>query len=341
MVIKGLDSIVGLKGQSNSMIMKKSLKLCLLFIFLSGCASLIHTTPTKPNISYIHYIPSLSKQLPVVETETKKGGKQITQFEKEANFLFEDLYKRNPKLALEIGKLPEWQDGISAKEVAALRNIIELYDYDPVAFNLAFDMMYKEGKPDVRRFCSPLQALFWQSGKNKFSRENNPLKDFQIKTWLYPYINDSIKNGESKWTNFDEVTDRLNSPTLVFRYILLNIAYDAEHNMLLTPYQVFKYKIGHCHEQSLLAAYCLEKAGYDAVLVRAWSPTWTSGHTVVAYHDDGKLYKLDTSRGLGIRGPFKSYAEIAESLPVNDGDSGGLHITVLPWKAYTSSPMNR
>ena len=92
--------------------MKKNLGLCLvIIIFLLSCAGLSPTT--KPNITYLYQVCSISKQLPKVETEIRKGIQEITTIEKEAIPLLEELHKRNPKLAIELGKIPEFQDDIS------------------------------------------------------------------------------------------------------------------------------------------------------------------------------------------------------------------------------------
>jgi hypothetical protein len=114
------------------------------------------------------------------------------------------------------------------------------------------------------------------------------------------------------------------------------ISYSRGHHQILTPRLLFKYKEGHCHDQSLFAAYCLEKAGYNVLLVRAWSPGWI-GHTVVAYDDNAQLYKFDNTRTRAIYGPYKSHREIAYSM----GGGGGLLITILPWRMYQSRPLNR
>jgi hypothetical protein len=64
-------------------------------------------------------------------------------------------------LAQEIGKLPEIQDGISDSEAIALEKLCDLYMKNPENFNKTFEKMYQVGKPEVRRYCSPLQAVYW------------------------------------------------------------------------------------------------------------------------------------------------------------------------------------
>ena len=116
-----------------------------------GCASLL---PTKPNTIYSQY----------------PGYNQI--------------FQENPLLANEIGKLPEIQDAISDDGARALEDIVKLYQDNPIAFNKVFDEMYKIGLPDVRKYCSPLQALFWLAEDGRLSEENNPLVDYSLEGLL-------------------------------------------------------------------------------------------------------------------------------------------------------------
>jgi len=79
---------------------------------------------------------------------------------------FNQLNYENPLLAKEVGKLPELQDGISDSEAKALERLSDVYAEDPESFDKAFNEMYKIGKPEVRKYCTPLQALFWLTQKD-------------------------------------------------------------------------------------------------------------------------------------------------------------------------------
>jgi hypothetical protein len=104
-----------------------SLIICAHSVIIFGCSS------TKPNTPY-------------------KGSYPKT---------FNELAYRNQILAEEIGKLPEIQNGISENDIVVLEKIVSLYNTDPMSFEKAFEEMYKTGLPEVRKYCSPLQALFW------------------------------------------------------------------------------------------------------------------------------------------------------------------------------------
>ena len=124
------------------------------FLILLICSTLINfitgcTTSTKPNIS-------------VIDREYKANKK----IEKDVNFhklkeLLFALTPYNPKLAYELGKLPEFQDNITNQEIRALEELEKVLNGYPLRFNHAFNQMNIIGLSDVRRFNSPLQALFW------------------------------------------------------------------------------------------------------------------------------------------------------------------------------------
>jgi hypothetical protein len=66
---------------------------------------------------------------------------------------------------------PEIQDGISNSESKALQQLCDLYAKYPERFDAAFTKMYQVGIPEVRRYCSPLQALFWLAEDNNLSNK--------------------------------------------------------------------------------------------------------------------------------------------------------------------------
>jgi hypothetical protein len=97
---------------------------------LSGCAS---SGPTKPNEIYNGEYPPF----------------------------FMDIKKQNNLLAEEIGKLPELKAGIQDHEESALRLLCDVHKTNSELFDDVFIQMYRIGLPNTRKYCSPLQALFW------------------------------------------------------------------------------------------------------------------------------------------------------------------------------------
>ena len=109
-------------------------------------------------------------------------------------------------MAKELGKLPEITDGISENEANALNIIIKLYRENPNVFDSAFRQMYQIGLPEVRAYCSPLQAIFWLAENDAVDRDNAPIFDYSLKKLLDKAwkFEDSVRFSE------DPITDILN-----------------------------------------------------------------------------------------------------------------------------------
>jgi len=113
---------------------------------------------------------------------------------------FNELSAKNPLLANELAKLPEIQDGISELEETALDHFVRTYNHDSKLFNKVFQEMYLVGIPEVRKYCSPLQALFWLAEDGKKNSINKILDSYSLdmlleKAWVFdkssetePYI---------------------------------------------------------------------------------------------------------------------------------------------------------
>ena len=341
-------------------------KTVLLIVFissiLSGCSAIGPDVNSSPE----------NRNQPAVENRENENRL-------EAKKLLTEIAGKNDLLAVELAKLPELNKTISMKEVASLKNLVTLYEIDPLAFKSAFDKMYQEGIPQIRKFCTPLQALFWLAGKEPFSKQNNPLPDYELerflnKAWgvqgivlreehVKKILNESVYMDDKKeirsvltrlstdsgifrntsyqddvrdrWSNFDDVTDRLNSPRLIFKYVKPNVYYPMtlrfysgnESPYKRSPKETFQLKTGNCGMQALFVDYCLKKAGYDSVVVRYECTVGFCGpnpgseigvrptpyHRTVAFKEGGAMYELDAARHY-LGGP-KTYSEIAGGNP--------------------------
>jgi len=122
-----------------------------------GCSA---TGPVKgPNISALYRVPILQKQLPPLADKSILLNQEplpetVTQ-------LFKQLYALNHSVALEVGKLPEFQSNIGEKQILALTRFIDLIENvtEPEKANL--ESFLEVGKPASRLYCTPLQAIFW------------------------------------------------------------------------------------------------------------------------------------------------------------------------------------
>ena len=265
-----------------------SLAVVILIAFISGCA----TTPTKPNIPYSGPLQELN-----------------------------EIAKKNSLLATELRKLPELRDGISAAERDALKNLVKMYDNAPDAFDSTFDEMYKVGLPNVRKYCSPLQAIFWlvEGGKHEacYKTLNSCDLDYLLnKAWDF--------TDNDRWRNYEIVTERLNSPMLLNYYEQKNLKYKSNvgATRFKNAYEVFRSKSGACTEYTIFTFYCLKKAGYKVRGIRVKSPTrHPKGHAVCEYEENGQKYVFDNScwTCTGGKGIIKSN-EYLKRLPIISTD---------------------
>ena len=246
----------------------------IIFVFplhFSGCASF---GPTKPDLPYA------GDPYPTGLTE---------------------LAKKNPLFVQELGKLPELQDGISTSESFSIKSIVELHNEIPAAFDRTFKDMYQEGLPEVRRYCSPLQALFWilEDGEkaNEYLLKYN-LEKLLNRAW---YKNGFEYDGKGRWDDFNVVADRLNSPDLVHYYMRRNFPQGLQEkrkggNVPLPPKVMFKNKYGNCRDSSSFGKYCLKRAGYEAKIILVEKGKKGAGlSAAIEFKDiDGNEYIIDT-----------------------------------------------
>jgi len=217
---------------------------------------------------------------------------------------FEVIKKNNPLLATELGKLPEIQHGISKTEQVAMNQIIDLYIQDPLVFDKAFKQMYKVGLPEVRKYCTPLQALFWLSQDGKLTSTKNPIQNYTLKSLLDLAWNDLHSSTDNdRWNDFEIVVNRLNSPQLldyyerrVIRYKYLPGYGDGPEEALT----VFKNKYGHCAQITAFTVYILQKAGYKADRYLIDEPQLRSpkgnDHRACLFIVNDKRYIMDNGR---------------------------------------------
>jgi len=153
--------------------------IALLCISMADCA---HLTSSKPNPTYLANIPSLA---PFLSSQEKR---EITKTQSTPNTrahkLFEEIFKSSQKLAIELGRIPEFQDGIDERELFALENFVQFLKVITENERKALEEILAIGKPEYRKFCSPLQALFWLAEKGELNREKNPLQNYSFEKLL-------------------------------------------------------------------------------------------------------------------------------------------------------------
>lgn len=83
---------------------------------------------------------------------------------------------------------------------------------------------------------------------------------------------------------------------------------------LMSPLEVFKYRIGVCQDQSLFEYYVLNKLGYQNIKLFFIHQFYTTTHTFLIYQKENDWYYFENSFTAyrGIHGGFKTIGSIIE-----------------------------
>ena len=269
-----------------------------LVILLCSCS-----VRTSPNTSVIYKVPSLRTE--VGQPPTKSTSYSAEPLSKEVQSLFELLYAVDALLAQEVGKLPEFQNKLTASEVRALRRFVNLAANSTPLKRVNLAKLLQEGRPEVRKYCSPLQAIFWILEKDE-NREENPLIWPLDRILNEAWMGTGFELGApNRWKNFEEVTSRLNSPVLVDYYGRMNFTYQSmPYDDHPSPRYIFGHRVGTHVYHAAFYIYCLEKAGYSAKPIVVKKSLGSKTYCIVEFEDkDGQNYIIcNTTRPPGYTG---------------------------------------
>jgi len=147
-----------------------------LFAVFNGCSA------TRSNLSIMDrdYIPSRKNK--------------TNQHFFAAQTILVQISLRNKLLAFELGKLPEFQNVVSSQEKDALFQLSELYYENSLNFDMSFTKMCQVGLADVKKYNTPLQALFWLLKNEELNEAKDIIKYFSLErlldyAWLLEHTN--------------------------------------------------------------------------------------------------------------------------------------------------------
>lgn len=125
----------------------------------------------------------------------------------------------------------------------------------------AFELILNEGLKEKRKYCTPLEALLWIAYDRKLSECNPLISDtFTVSSLIKDAWTNTSESGNfssKRWKDFDEVTDRLNSPQLIAIYTKFNLLYRLRYmkrKALNQPRRSLKIKEGHAMTMPYLPA---------------------------------------------------------------------------------------
>jgi hypothetical protein len=128
---------------------------------------------------------------------------------------------------------------------------------------------------------------------------------------------------KNKWSDFNEATERLNSPELINYYEQIRFRYakwrtipgyvkNYENNIYACARYVFNNNRGDCSYITGFTIYCLRKAGYEAFEIRVEpeSPKYNY-HAVCVFYWNGEKHVMDNGRsdqrGIILYNQYMSY----------------------------------
>lgn len=254
------------------------------------------TGPTTPNPSLIT-LPHLRQRIDAY----------ASNLEGQAHGVLLELAQRNRLLAVELGRLPGLRHDVTAQKLRALERIAQFQKRHPHRVAQGFKRMYQEGKPKVRRFCSPLQAVFWLALEREFSEDDNPFFPYELKRLLdRAWV---VRRGPgltTRWRNFFDAADRLNSPRLIDYFERNWLEHQDYPGTGKSVEEVYYSGAANSPDATALSVFLLQRAGYQAhaLLVE----TSHRGHVITVFKDRGKYFVMDNGLGRGRRrgilGPF-------------------------------------
>ena len=178
--------------------------------------------------------------------------------------------------------------------------------------------MLQIGLPNHRKYCTPLQALYWLVEDERVPLVAQILADYDLKNllryawpspkWLSEHP-ELLPNFKQRWDDMDTVVDRLNSPELIDYYEKRYFKYVHHKASKCTAEMLFAKKEGNCYGHASFTIICLRKAGYDAWELKV------PGHGTVILKIGGKYYALDNARNIdkkkiGFAGPFDNMKDL-------------------------------
>jgi hypothetical protein len=260
--------------------------LIILILVVANCSG----KPTTPNESIIYQVKKINIKPPLTEKQNVKA----VQIPNETQRYLINLYNLDSELALEIGRLPEYQNDISPDAEKALKKFVNLVKHATDEEISNFKNVINEGIPEVRKYCAPLQAVIWLLEKDEIFY--NP----ELFNWsLDKILLESWNLSDSHWNSYNEVTDRLNSSLLLTYYVRSNLSYLSKIDDPSTAqgsYSIFVSRKGNCQGFAGFQCHCLNKAGYDAQIIKVVSIGYGPFHTVCEFKDkDGILYIIDNA----------------------------------------------
>ena len=235
------------------------------------------------------------------------------EVDQQATVLLDQIEALYPAFGKELKKLPEIKNSPNVKSLADINTLVQ--NLTPQQRE-AIEEMFKVGKPGLRKFVTPIQALYWLIEDQGLDKSQAILS----KGWTKVVKKAWGAARGARWQrktikDFEVVTARLNDPWLLdfyikkrFRYSYPNVGYSAP------PFDTFRKEQGDCSDVATFGLWCLKEVGYYCDL---YGGPWTfGGHVILVCKHEGKLWvPVDfLKNGNNPSGPYSNFSEMCPKL---------------------------
>ncbi|GAF76708.1 unnamed protein product, partial [marine sediment metagenome] len=237
-----------------------------LSLSLAGCVS---PPSTKYGQSYIYGIPSILEKLGL-STGESAAEQELSWLEKEAQYLFEELYAENPELAKELGRIPEFTGHeISAENVKGLKTLTDFYvGYSDNTIIKGTNDLLKLGEGHGK-YNTPVRLLLWYAMKHELDG-----KDMTKIVGHGPLVFlDQMWRNEGLELDTKQLHDMLNDPILAKWWVDNYTAYESDvpgSGKFKRPGKTLIDGKGDCEDLAGLMADFLHYNNWPVRLVASW-----------------------------------------------------------------------
>ena len=235
------------------------------------------------------------------------------EVDQQATVLLDQIEELYPDFGKELKKIPEIKDSPNVKSLA---DIITLVQNLTPQQREAIEEMLKVGKPEARKFVTPIQALYWLIEDRGLDKSQAILSTGWKKVVKKAWGNAEGERWQRKTIkDFEVVTARINDPWLLelyvkkrFTYSYPNVGYSAP------PFDTFTKQLGDCSDVATFGLWCLREAGYNCDL---YGGPWTfGGHVILVYKQEDKLWVPVNflKNGNNPSGPYSNFSEMCPKI---------------------------
>jgi len=167
---------------------------------LFGCSTipLVRNVKNSPNSSLLDKIVRVSAD-EAMNIKLAYSKEPTKYYNNMVPVVFTELEHQNEKLANELGKIDDFQNGINSKQVSGLVKLLDVFSKEKENITLALDNWISVGYSNHTTYLPELQAMFWLAEDGRSHDVKQILKDYgegNLKK-------QAMSNRWSKWSEYE------------------------------------------------------------------------------------------------------------------------------------------